>query len=204
MGQDRACQPSYSALVVAKGSPMNAPSVPSNNAEPDTPLDGFSRCHAGILSQLEAAAQLPELVLAAERARRIAEATLALFDPSVLDHHADEEGDLFPAVQRSAAAGVEAAQVADMIQRLTLEHRAIEALWRRVKPAVKATAQGRPADLDAAALDELVKTYTAHALFEEREFLPLAQQILGRNGNHLAALGIALHMRHVPQPAGYI
>lgn len=183
---------------------MNAPSDLQTQAPAETPLTGFSRCHLGILTQLDAAAQLPELVAAAERARHIAADTLALFDPSVLEHHADEEGDLFPAVQRSAVQGSESDLIADMVQRLTLEHRAIEALWRRVKPAVKLAAQGRPTDLDAASLDELVKTYTAHALFEEREFLPLAQQILGRNGNHLAALGIALHMRHVPQPTGYI
>ncbi len=46
--------------------------------------------------------------------------------------------------------------------------------------------------------------YQSHAQFEEQEFLPLARQILGRDGNHLAALGLALHMRHVPLPVGYI
>ena len=44
----------------------------------------------------------------------------------------------------------------------------------------------------------------AHALFEEQQYLPLAQQILSRDSKHLAALGIALHMRHMPQPLGYI
>ena len=51
---------------------------------------------------------------------------------------------------------------------------------------------------------ELVNSYRVHAQFEEQEFLPLARQIFGRNGNHLAALGMALYMRHVPQPVGYI
>ena len=27
-------------------------------------------------------------------------------------------------------------------------------------------------------------------------FLPLSQTILGRNSNHLAALGMSMHMRH--------
>ena len=37
-----------------------------------------------------------------------------------------------------------------------------------------------------------------------RSFLPLAERILGRNGNHMAALGLALHLRHAPQPIGYV
>lgn len=172
--------------------------------EPETPLSGFSRCHLGILTQLEAAAQLPELVRAAQRARRVAADTLTLFETSVVEHHGDEERDLFPAVQRSAAKGQESVEVAALVQRLTAEHRAIEALWQHLRPAVKLAAGGRPAEFDTVALARLVETYADHALFEEQEFLPLAQRILGRNGNHMAALGIALHMRHVPQPSGYI
>lgn len=173
-------------------------------APTETPLDGFSRCHLGILTQLAAASELPQLVAAADKARHVASDMLALFESSVLEHHADEERDLFPAVQRSAAPGEESELVAQMTLRLTHEHRAIEALWAGIKPAVKTVAHGRSVELDAAALEDLVRMYMAHARFEEKHFLPLAQQILGRNGNHLAALGIALHMRHVPQPAGYI
>jgi hemerythrin-like domain-containing protein len=170
----------------------------------DTPLDGFSRCHLGILTQLAATAELPQLVAAAEKARHVAADTLSLFDSSVLEHHADEENDLFPTVLRSAAPGEEHAQVEQMAQRLAAEHRAIEALWAQIKPAVKAVAHGRPAELDEEALEELGRLYLAHARFEEQHFLPLAQQILGRDSRHLAALGIALHMRHVPPPMGYI
>lgn len=38
----------------------------------------------------------------------------------------------------------------------------------------------------------------------DRVLLPLAETILRRNGDHMAALGLALHLRHVPQPVGYI
>lgn len=170
----------------------------------ETPLDGFSRCHLGILTQLAAASELPQLIAAADKARHVASDMLALFESSVLEHHADEEKDLFPAVQRSAAKGEESELVAEMTLRLTYDHRTIEALWAQIKPAVKTVAHGRAVELDAAALENLVRLYLAHARFEEKHFLPLAQHILGRNGNHLAALGIALHMRHVPQPSGYI
>ena len=45
---------------------------------------------------------------------------------------------------------------------------------------------------------QLVTAYAAHAGYEEKEFLPLSQTILGRNSNHMAALGLSLHMRHTP------
>jgi len=183
---------------------MTASAAIQAPVQTETPLAGFSRCHLGILSRLESLAELPVLAVAADRARRVAADTLELFEPSVFEHHADEEDDLFPAVRASAAEGEERDRVLAMVLRLTEEHRCMESLWKRIKPAVRLIASGKPAELDSAALEELVNSYIAHARFEEQAFLPVAQQILGRNGNHLAALGIALHMRHVPQPLGYI
>lgn len=183
---------------------MIASSALHGRAEPETPIAGFSRSHVGILSGLASFAELPALAHAADRSRKIAAATLALFEDSILEHHADEEAELFVAVRRSAAPGPESDLVQAIVQRLTGEHRTIEALWKRVKPGVKLAASGKPAELDDASLAELVSTYSAHARFEEQEFLPLAQQILERDGNHLAALGVALHLRHVPLPVGYI
>ena len=94
--------------------------------------------------------------------------------------------------------------VALIVAELTRQHRAIEALWKEVEPAVKAVARGTHGDLDAAAIHELVAGYLEHAAYEEAEFLPLAQDILGRDGKHMAALGISLHLRHAPQVVGYI
>jgi hypothetical protein len=172
-------------------------------AQPE-PLEDFSRCHLAILDRLKDFGELPALLVAAERGRRIAEQTIAMFEPSVLDHHADEEADLFPAVLRSALPGPEADWVAAMVHRLTGEHRSIEARWADLKAGVKAGAAGKHALLDPEAVQQLVSSYTAHARFEEEHFLPLAHQILGRDGNHMAALGVSLHMRHAKQPVGYI
>ena len=36
-----------------------------------------------------------------------------------------------------------------------------------------------------------------HARYEEAQFLPLSKTILGRNGDHMAALGVSMHMRRV-------
>jgi hypothetical protein len=174
------------------------------HADPASALDGFSQCHAAIVAQLDTLALLPALAAAAARARGVAAGTLALFRNGVMEHHADEEKELFPAVLRSAQAGEERRAVAEMTERLTREHRAIEAVWKQLEPALRAVAKGAVADLDAAATSELIALYLDHARFEEREFLPLAARILGRDGNHMAALGLSLHLRHAPQPIAYV
>jgi len=70
---------------------------------------------------------------------------------------------------------------------------------------VKDAAHGKPAQVDFKAVDQLVASYFQHADFEEQVFLPLAESILGRDDNHMAALGMSLHMRHAKVPvAPYI
>ena len=53
-------------------------------------------------------------------------------------------------------------------------------------------------------MQRLVTEYQAHARYEETEFLPLSEKILSRNSNHMAALGLSLHMRHVKPVNAYI
>jgi hemerythrin-like domain-containing protein len=162
----------------------------------EAPLNTFSQCHAGILSQLDTLARLPALVQAAAQARSVAASTLAMFQQGIFEHHAEEEAELFPAVLRSAHPGAELDRVQGLVERLTSEHRTLETLWKRVEPAINATAKGKAAEVDTEVVAELVRSFGIHARFEEEEFLPLADIILGRDGNHMAALGLALHMRH--------
>lgn len=180
-----------------------------NTTDPDErgpgadPLERFSQCHGGILRQLQVLGELPALARAAAQARRSAGDTLRFFRDVIDEHHAQEERELFPAVLASAVAGDERDRVQRIVDQLTREHREVEAAWARLEPALKAVARGRDADVDAAAIDALVRRYEAHAAFEEREFLPLSETILGRDSRHMAALGLSLHMRHaVPQALG--
>lgn len=171
---------------------------------PDEPLTRLSQCHLGILSQLTALAELPELQAAALRLRKIASDMLVLFKFEVYGHHADEENELFPAVLGCAEPGEEADRVQAMVQRLTTEHREVEALWKTLKPVIEAATKGKPTDLDLHLVDELMGAYLAHARFEEEHFLPLAEGILGRDKNHTAALDLALRLHHAPQVVGHI
>lgn len=160
------------------------------------PLNQFSQCHAAIRARLQALDELPALLAPASRARESAQDAVRFFADAVLAHHAEEEQDLFPAVLASASRGDEREQVRSLTERLTEEHRRIEAQWAQLAPALVLVAEGRDSPLDAARLAQLVTDYNAHADFEEQTFLPLAQQILGRDPNHLAALDLSLHLRH--------
>ena len=164
----------------------------------DTPLQDFSHCHDGIVKKLDMLDELPELLTAAERARDIAATALDFFREAMFAHHTDEERELFPAVLASATPGPERQRVQQMVDQLTREHRDVEAQWKQLEPLIKKLAKGQPADVNPQAVSSLVAQYQAHARFEEQEFLPLSEKILSRNGDHMAALGLSLHMRHQP------
>lgn len=170
----------------------------------DAPIENFSNCHTGILRRLGTLDELPALLEAAARARQIAEQSLAFFREAIFEHHLEEERELFPAVLASARAGAERDQVQALAERLTAQHRTLEALWKSLEKDLKRVAAGKDCEMEPADLHRLVADYTAHARLEEARFLPLAQTILGRDQNHMAALGMSLHMRHVPSPNPYI
>jgi hemerythrin-like domain-containing protein len=170
----------------------NAP-VPTGD---DAPVQGFAHCHESIVAQLRQLEQLPALAEAAAAARRIAKATEDFYREVVLIHHSEEEQELFSAVLASAERGAERERVQAIVTRLTQDHRHIESLWRTIEPAVRDVARGHDATLDAPQLARFVADYRTHAQYEEEVFLPLSSTILGRNGNHMAALGMSLHARH--------
>ncbi|MBE0547882.1 MAG: hemerythrin domain-containing protein [Rubrivivax sp.] len=171
----------------------------------EQPIQDFSNCHDGILKQLDRLGELPALMAPAARARQVAGDAIEFFREAIFEHHQDEERELFPAVLASAAKGDERDLVQLMMRRLTQEHRELEATWKHLEPGLRRVAKGHAGDVKVAEIEQLVTRYRAHAEFEEKEFLPLSQLILGRNANHMSALGLSLHMRHTPLPVkGYI
>lgn len=182
------------------------PKNPAQSAEEtdNAPLLNFSNCHVGILSHLKSFAELPALMEPAIRARKIAEETLKFFRDAVYEHHFEEERELFPAVLASAVKGEERDRVKIMIAQLTAEHRVVETAWSKLEPELKKVAKGHASELNLVGVEHLVNSYQTHATFEETQFLPLACTILGRNSNHMAALGLSLHMRHVQAPIAHI
>lgn len=170
------------------------------------PIRRFTGAHERITRGLAELKALPQLAEFLDLASSSAAAALELFDKVVLRHHEEEEQELFVSVQRSCQDARERECVRALVERLTAQHRAIERLWARLRPDVARMAAGKlphDARFDASVRD-LVDLYFAHAKLEEEEFLPLADRILGRDPNHMAALGLALHMREVPAPSAYI
>jgi hemerythrin-like domain-containing protein len=168
------------------------------------PLKTLYHSHDGILAQLRELAALPGLATQSTRTRELAKAAVALFRSDVLAHHAEEEQDLFPAVIRSATEGQERELVESLTRVLVAEHRDLEQTWKHLEPSIAAAAKGRDSVINAPLLDDLLTGYAAHAKFEEELFLPLAQKILARNPDHLAAVGVSLHLHRSPDLPGYI
>lgn len=160
------------------------------------PVQEFSNCHVGIVAQLDKLELLPALAEAARQAHQIAASLHAFFREVVLVHHAEEEQELFPAVLASAVPGPERDEMAAMVSRLAHEHRQVEGQFRALDGALHDLARGRDAAIDKDVVAALVAAYRAHAAFEEAHFLPRARDILSRNGDHMAALGMSLHARH--------
>lgn len=177
---------------------------PTSQPQGDEPLNQFAHCHSGILSRLSMLDELPGLLGPAARARMIAEQALSFFREAIFEHHLEEERELFPAVLASAHPGEERERVQSIAERLTREHRVLEGLWKSLEKDLKRVAKGQDTDLDAEEVSALVAAYASHATLEEEEFLPLCQEILGRNGNHMAALGLSLHLRHAPPITAHI
>jgi hemerythrin-like domain-containing protein len=175
--------------------PMTPTRTPAPAAD-DAPVQGFAHCHEAIVAQWRELEQLPALAEAAARARHIAKATVDFYRQVVLTHHSEEEQELFSAVLASAERGAERERVQAIVTRLTQDHRHIEDLWRTIETGLHDVARGHDAALDAPKLARFVASYLAHAQHEEEVFLPLCRTILGRNGNHMAALGMSLHARH--------
>jgi hemerythrin-like domain-containing protein len=168
------------------------------------PIRSFRNSHAGIISQLDRLSELPALLAPAELAKKTADAAVKFFRKAVFAHHADEEKVLFPAVIESAMSGDERKKVQTMVKALTAQHRNLETLWSSIEPELKKVAKGSSHSLQPQMLERLVELYRAHADYEETEFLPLSQQILSRNDNHMEALDLSLHMHHLPLPIGHV
>ena len=182
---------------------MIHPSKPSTPA-PDNAVDQFSHAHAGIAMQLDRLSTLPALLAPARTAQETARLAVEFFRVVVFEHHREEEEALFPAVLGSAQTGEERREVHILVESLTMEHRLMEGIWRQLAPELKQIAKGTGFHINAPLLADLVSRYRTHAQTEETRFLPLAESVLKRNGNPMAALGLSVHMRHQPPPIGHI
>ena len=161
----------------------------------EVPLEMLSACHHRVEQQC---ATLRRLVAhlgtngVDADARMAAAAVLRYFDTAAKDHHADEEADLFPALIESMA-GSDAVCIRDLVDALTLDHRALEAHWRHLRLTLQGIAAGASVPLAAADVEPLIALYEQHMAREEGELLPMAQRLLSDEA--LERVGQAMRQR---------
>ena len=161
----------------------------------EAPLEMLAACHIRIERQcatLERLASHLEEHGADDQARRAAQNIIRYFESAAVDHHADEEEDLFPALIESMA-GSDAVCIREIIDGLADDHRALEAAWRRLRPALLDIAQGTPTPLATNNVSTFTDLYRRHIQREDDELLPMAARLLG--DVELAQIGRAMRER---------
>ena len=151
-------------------------------AGPEAPLEMLAVCHQRGARQCATLRRLvPHLAATGgdEQTRSAATSVMRYFDKSAVDHFADEERDLFPALLESMA-GSDAVCLREMIAGLTADHRDLEAAWLRARAVLVQVAAGEPAPRAAQAIDALVTRYERHMAREDDELMPMAARLLGQ------------------------
>ena len=142
----------------------------------DRPLAVLEACHGRIAKQCDTLekllAHLPAHGADAQ-AQQAARAVLAYFDTAAVQHHDDEERNLFPLLERVGASGA-----CDLVELLTHEHDELALLWRRLRAQLQLIEAGTAAALDSALATRFIAMNRAHLEFENTHVLPLARQVL--------------------------
>ena len=145
-----------------------------------SPLAMLSACHHRIEAQCATLRRLVPHLLARgvdDEARAVANKLIAFFDTAVMQHHADEEEHLFPALIESMA-GSDAICLRQMVDGLTADHRTLEACWQHLRGVLERIAAGECVPLLADAVEVLAACHERHMEREERELLPMAARLL--------------------------
>src|SRR6516164_4938144 len=102
----------------------------------DEPLEMLLACHRRIEKQLETLKRLGAH-LASEgvdpEASAAAQSVLRYFGKSAVDHHHDEEHDVFPLLEKRMGSSGDALRFRALRAKLEADHRELEAAWHRLK-----------------------------------------------------------------------
>ena len=110
----------------------------------DEPLEMLEACHGRIEAQLET---LERLVAHIARhgcdaeAREAARFVMRYFDTAGVEHHRDEDEDLFPLLRRKAGER-ERAEVSAVINELQADHATMDLQWSRLRERLDAIVRG--------------------------------------------------------------
>ncbi|HET7730825.1 MAG TPA: hemerythrin domain-containing protein [Usitatibacter sp.] len=162
----------------------------------DDPLEMLIGCHRRIEKQLETLKRLRAHVEAHgvdAEATAAAQAVLRYFESAAVNHHADEEHDLFPLIEARIDDAGESARFKAFRERLESDHRAIEASWSRLRKPLEVIADGRLKTLPPADVQSFTEAYAHHILTEETTLKEFFDRWLGDDDRR--ALGLSMASR---------
>ncbi|HEY9278953.1 MAG TPA: hemerythrin domain-containing protein [Eoetvoesiella sp.] len=161
----------------------------------EVPLEMLAACHIRIERQCSTLRRLAVHLAkhgANDEARRAAVNIMRYFDTSALQHHQDEEDNLFPALLESMA-GSDPVCLREMTQGLTEDHRKLESMWHHLRQALGKVVAGEPALLPTDEIEAFVGLYERHTKLEEDELFPMAARLL--SDAELDRIGHAMRVR---------
>ena len=161
----------------------------------DDPLEMLFGCHRRIEKQLETLKRLREHLASKDidaEASAAAAAVLRYFRKAAVDHHEDEEQEVFPLLEQRIGDAEEKARFAALRTRLESEHRKLEESWARVRRPLEGIAEGLMRPLAEADVIALADAYQAHIRAEEETLRELFRWLDARD---LEALGRSMAAR---------
>jgi hemerythrin-like domain-containing protein len=160
----------------------------------DEPLEILAACHERIEAQLCTLEKLIEHLPAKgcdRSAREAATQVIRYFDTAGIEHHRDEDEDIFPLLRRLAAER-DRPEVSAVINGLEEDHSTMEAQWSRLRERLQEVAGGRAARLDAEDVGRFAWLYRRHMEKEAALVLPFAREAVSETeravlGSRMAA-----------------
>ncbi len=161
----------------------------------DEPLEMLTTCHERMLAQLETlhrlACWIPEHGVD-EQARKAAAAVIRYFDHAAVNHHMDEEDDLFPLLLERVSPERRWA-LAALIDWIKQDHQRMFAAWDEMKLRLEGLSSGEIESFTEEYVAAFSERYRLHIEREEAELFPYAQALLGEQD--LEALSLAMSAR---------
>lgn len=155
----------------------------------------LAACHERIEAQLCTLEKLIEHLAANgcdAAAREAAAGAMRYFDTAGVEHHRDEDEDIFPLL-RHLAAERDRPEVSAVINGLEEDHATMESQWSRLREQLEAVAAGRDVRLDAEDVGHFAWLYRRHMEKEAALVLPFAREAVSETER--AALGSRMAAR---------
>lgn len=161
----------------------------------DQPIAVLKHCHDKIRKQLQTLqklhAHLPSAGADAE-AKQAATAILRYFRDAAPNHHADEEKDLLPMLQATAA-GDDLIVLHELLPQILQEHQEMDLIWIKLATQLESILSGADSSLAHDDVTRFVALYTAHMEKEEGHIAPMAKRLF--DADQMQQLGQAMRAR---------